>query len=270
MKSRIAEALRLRNEPVALLVTDEFPEGAARFQPGKQSCVMFLFASAAEGKTGALSREAYGCVGGGVGMGFGDCYRAFPGGRDAFDRFLSTGNEGAPGADAIAAGMRAGGAPEPFVGHFLHGERYKRSPELVRGFVEALPMREVPGKYVVFKPLSAVDPEKETPVTVSFLVDPDRLTALVILSNYDRPDLENVAIPWVAACQTVGLLGFREAESENPRGLVGLVDISARKYLGARGRNTLSFTVPFRRFMQMEGFVEGSFLEGDTWKGLVG
>ena len=92
MKSRIAEALRLPNEPVALVVTDDLPEGAACFQPGKQSCVMFLFASAAEGKTGALSREAYGCVGGGVGMGFGDCYRAFPGGHDMFVRFLSTGN----------------------------------------------------------------------------------------------------------------------------------------------------------------------------------
>ena len=55
-----------------------------------------------------------------------------------------------------------------------------------------------------------------------------------------------------------------------PRGLVGLVDISARKYLGARGRNALTFTVPYRRLLQMEGFVEGSFLEGDTWKALVG
>lgn len=269
MESAIAKGLGLANEPVALLVTDEEPGEAIRFAPGKQSCVMFLFAAAADGKTALLSREAYGCPGGGVGAGFGDCYRSFPGGHEGFSRFLSTGNEGSPQGEAIAEGMRKGGAPAEFVGHFLHGERYKKTPELVRDFVRELPMQDVPGKFVVFKPLSLVDPEREEPVTVSFLVDPDRLSALVILANYGRPGLENVAIPYVAACQTVGLLGYREAKSEAPRGLVGLVDISARKYLRGRGRNLMTFTVPFRRLLEMEADVPGSFLEGDVWRTLL-
>jgi hypothetical protein len=31
---------------------------------------------------------------------------------------------------------------------------------------------------------------------VTFFVDPDRLSALVILAKYARPDADNVIIPW--------------------------------------------------------------------------
>ena len=69
-------------------------------------------------------------------------------------------------------------------------------------------MTDVPSKYVVMKPLSQVDPEKEEPVSVKFLVKPDKLAALTILASFDRPGLENVAVPWVAACQVVGVMSY--------------------------------------------------------------
>ena len=268
MESRLKAALRMDSEPVALLVSDEKPEGAMQFVPGAFSCVMFLFSSAARGKTAVFDRQTFGCPGGGVGLGFGNVYRSgFPGGVPGFCRFLSDGNEPDPGGRAIADGMRAGGAPERFVDGFLHGERYKKSPELVERFVEALPIAEVPGKHVVMKPLSLVDPGRETPVSVTFLVDPDRLAALVVLANYDRPGLENVAVPYAAACQVVGILSYEEAKREAPRGLVGLMDISARKYLkGRKAGDKVTFTVPYRRLLEMEANVPGSFLEGCAWE----
>ncbi len=166
--------------------------------------------------------------------------------------------------------MRAGGARQEFVDHYLHGERYKKSPELVEQFVNAVPMTDVPSKYVVMKPLSQVDPEKEEPVSVTFLVNPDQLAALTILANFDRPGLENVAVPWVAACQVVGVMSYREAGAANPRCLIGLTDISARKYLkGQKGSDKLTFTAPFRRLLEMEANVPGSFLEGKTWEDVI-
>jgi hypothetical protein len=60
----ITSAIHLELEPVALIWTDEKPEGAMEFVPGKWGCVMFHVAAAANGKTAAVSRETFGCVGG--------------------------------------------------------------------------------------------------------------------------------------------------------------------------------------------------------------
>lgn len=271
MESRIAEALNLEKEPVAVIFSDEKPEGAAQFKPGAQSCVMFMITTAARGKPAVFDRESFSCPGGGVGLGFGNTYQShFPGELAGFCRFLSTGNQNDPAGKAIGEGMKAAGAPAAFVDHFLHGERYKQTPYLAEQFVKALPLTEVPTKYVVMKPLSKVDPAKEEPVSVTFLVNPDQLSALVVLANYDRPGLENAAVPYAAACQVIGILSYKEAQSETPRCLIGLTDISARKHLKSQGcADKLTFTVPFQRLGQMEGNVEGSFLQGDTWASVL-
>ena len=270
MESAIAKVLKLETEPVALIFSDEKPEGAAQFKPGGQSCVMFMFASAAQGKAAVFDRESYACPGGGIGLGFGNAYEKFPGGLPGFCRFLSTGNGKDPAGNAIGEGMKAAGAPATFVDHFLHGERYKQTADLAEQFVKALPITEVPKQYVVMKPLSSVDAAKDEPVSVTFLVTPDQLSALVIFANYDRPGLENVTVPYAAACQIIGILSYKEAQSENPRCLIGLTDISARKYLKGQGcADKLTFTVPFRRLRQMELNVEGSFLQGNTWAGVL-
>jgi hypothetical protein len=232
---------------------------------------MFMVASAARGKTAVFDRESFACPGGGVGLGFGNTYKShFPGGVSGFCRFLSNGNESDPVGKAIGEGMKSAGAPATFVDDFLHGERYKQTPDLAEQFVEALPITEVPMQYVVMKPLSEVEPAKEEPVSVTFLVNPDQLSALVIFANYDRPDLENVTVPYAAACQVIGILSYKEAQSEKPRCLIGLTDISARKFLKGQGfADKLSFTVPFRRLLQMESNVEGSFLQGNTWAAVL-
>lgn len=271
MESKLKAALHLESEPVAVLFSDEKSDGATQFVEGMSSCVMFLFASATRGKTVVFDRESFGCPGGGVGLGFGNTYLShFPGGMSGFCGFLSNGNESDPAGKAIGEGMKTGGAPERFVTEFLQGERYKKRPELVKDFVAALPITEVPAKYVVMKPLSQVDLDKEEPVSVTCLVNPDQLSALVILANYDRPDLENVAVPWAAACQVVGIMSYEEATKEKPRCLIGLTDLSARRYLkGQNANNKMTFTMPFRRLQEMEANVAGSFLEGSTWADVI-
>ena len=91
MKSTIAEAINLGIEPVALILTDEKSEGAIQFEPGKWGCVLSMFGAAAtKGRTAVFDRETYGCFGGGIGLGFGNTYKNFPGGEEGFCNFLSS------------------------------------------------------------------------------------------------------------------------------------------------------------------------------------
>ena len=83
--------------------------------------------------------------------------------------------------------------------------------------------------------------------------------------------MDNVIMPYAAGCQTMGIIPYHEARSPKPRAVVGLTDISARKYTAnILGRDKLTFTVPYRMFLEMEENVAGSFLEGNVWKSLSG
>jgi uncharacterized protein (DUF169 family) len=236
MRSEIATRLKLRYGPVAILFGEERPEGAIRFQEGKWGCVAAMLSAAARGRQAVFDRESYGCLGGGVGLGFGDLYPNFPGG---FDHFLSTG--------------RGEGYPP--------GEGYKKSPELAASFREWLPMDEVPGRFVIFKPLAAVT-DGEEPVVVVFYATADQLSALVVLANYGRPGSENVIIPFAAGCHTAFLIPWHEGKQPRPRAVVGMTDISARPVIDA---DLVSFAVPAAMFREMEANVPGSFLDKEAW-----
>jgi len=130
-------------------------------------------------------------------------------------------------------------------------------------------MRDIPAQYVVVKPLGLSDPENEDIKSVTLFVDPEQLSALVVLANYTDPDLENVAVPWGAGCQIMGIFAYRELERAHPRALVGMTDLSARLNVRASlGRNVLSFTMPWPLFVKMEQNVEGSFFQRRTWQEL--
>ncbi|UCC61083.1 MAG: DUF169 domain-containing protein [Dehalococcoidia bacterium] len=268
MKSVIAEAIGLKYEPVAILLTNEKPANAVQFKEGKFSCVMFMLAAAVRGRQAVFDRKTFGCPGGGVGLGFGNQYKNFPGGEEAFCYFLSSGNKD------WEPGMQVAETAKPFISdklydELVYGEKYLKTPELVMKFIECLPITDVPFEYVVFKPLGQVE-EGEKPETVVFLVDMDQLSALVVLASYERESNEAVIIPQAAGCQTIGIYPFNEALCEHPRAVVGLTDISARVQIKRQLKDdVMSFAVPLSMFQEMEANVPGSFLERNTWKELM-
>lgn len=270
MESLIAKAMQLKYQPVALLWSDEKPADAMQFAEGKWGCVMWLAVHAAKGKTAVADVKTFGCFGGGVGLGFGNQYKNFPGGEEGFCHFLSEGNANRQGGEELAEKIKPFMTPESH-DNFLHGERYIKSPALVEKFIKALPLNEIPKKFVVFQPLSDVDPAKEKPQTIIFFVNPDQLSALVVLANYGRGDNENVIIPYAAGCQTIGIYPYREAKSKTPRAVVGLTDLSARVYVRRQlgDPHFMTFSVPFAFFEEMEQNVSGSFLERHTWQSLL-
>jgi len=50
MESKIAQAIALKHHPVALIWSDDKPEGALQFKEHKWGCIMWLASSAARGK----------------------------------------------------------------------------------------------------------------------------------------------------------------------------------------------------------------------------
>jgi len=268
MHSQIAEAIRLSTEPVALLWSNDRPDEATEFKEKTWGCTMWLAAAASKGKVGCASRATFGCFGGGVGLGFGAQYKNFPGGEECFCYFLSYGNDAWEKGQQVAEQVKPHMTPEAFE-HFVHGERYMKDTAQVQRFIEQLPITDIPAQYVVYKPLAKVA-EGEVPVSVTFFVSADQLSALSILANYGRETNENVSFPYAAGCQNMGIYTYREAENETPRAVVGLNDLSARLYLRQHfGSNVMSFSVPWSMFNEMEGNVKGSFLEASVWRKLL-
>jgi len=269
MKSNIASAIGILHNPVAILFSNDKQQNTRQFQAGKWGCVMFMLGAAAKGEIAVFDRKTFGCPGGGVGLGFGDQYINFPGGEDCFCHFLSTGNDdweqGREAAESVKPYLR----PEAF-DHFLHGERYVKNPELVKKFIQSLPIVDIPYEYVVFKPLKRVDPSLEKPEVIVFLGDMNQIAALTILANYHRGTGDGVIYPWAAGCQSIGIYAYQEAASETPRAVLGLNDISARLTLQRVLKDqVMSFAAPFRLFLEMEQNIKGSFLERSTWKALI-
>lgn len=267
MQPYLEKALDLQFPPLAIYYTDILPENV-KLQP--VMCSMFLVAQAVKGKTVALSKDSCRCHGAASGFGLSKMDpEEFPGGSKCFLRFLSIGNESWEQGKGVLEHLKAAGAPKILIEEFAEGEGFCKTPELVEDWVNGLPEAKPEGAYVILKPLSKLE-ENETPKVVSLLVNPDQLSALVVLANYARKGCDNVRIPFGAGCNCFGLYPFAEVEKEAPCAIVGLTDISARFYLNkALGRDILSFTVPYTMYEEMVNNASDSFLSRYAWRTIM-
>ena len=131
MDSKIAKAIKLKNQPIAVYRTDIKEDNALQFKEGVWGCVIAMLNAASKGKTAIFSQETTACMGGRAGLGL----KAYDLGY--IEYFLSTGaNDG------------------------REGECYKKNPELARNFIVNVPKINSK-KYVVFKPLELVTDENQ-------------------------------------------------------------------------------------------------------------
>jgi uncharacterized protein (DUF169 family) len=270
-KSAIAREAGIPYNPVAIVWTEKKPEHALAFKPGVWGCVMWFLAKVAkDGKTAVFTLDTVGCAGGAMGLGFGRPLDRHPGrNAEGFCSFLSNGIEGAADKAAYEAVIARG----PDARHrkmLAEGERFLKNPAMVKKFLQNLPVYDAKDRYIVMKPIHEVE-EGEEVKSIVFVASADQIAALSTLANYETGNIRNgiIVAAGAAGCQAIGVCTYAEGDADNPRAVVGLTDLSARKRVRpALGKDVLTFSVPFALYRQMERNVAGSFLELDLWKEL--
>lgn len=211
-------------------------EQAELVKPGSvDRCVIGALMEVRNGRCFSFNADSIGCFGGRRYLGFAERL------RPDFEYFLSC---GIPGR--------------------MEGERYKKSPELVREIMKKWPNLRAPRAFAVFKRWDNLSQEDD-PEVVIFFAQPDVLAGLFTLVNFDESQLEGVITPMGSGCSSIVSYPYLEKDSPHPRAVIGMLDPSARLYVP---KDTLSFSVPMKRFVTMIGNMEESFLITDTWKKL--
>jgi len=147
----------------------------------------------------------------------------------------------------------------------LKGERYKKSPEVVRQSLKYQPPFKAPGRYIVFKRWDQLD-ETDQPQVVIFFARPDILAGLFTLANFDQEDPNGVIAPFGSGCSSIVYHPFAQIEASHPRPVIGMFDVSARPHVA---EDELTFSLPITRLLTMINYMEESFLITGSWKKIL-
>ncbi len=219
--------------PLAFYYTDR-EDGVERVTtPSAHMCMIGVLARARKGMSLRFDADSIGCSGGKRYCGFKQEI------SPSFEYFLSC---GLPGK--------------------FEGERYKKTPEIVREMLKIAPRFTAPAKYIVFKRFDKLE-DGDEPAAVIFFATADVLSGLFTLANFDEIEPNGVFCPFAAGCGSIVQHPFLENSSDRPRAVLGMFDISARPFVP---KETLTFAVPMKKFLRMAGNMNESFLITHSWE----
>jgi uncharacterized protein (DUF169 family) len=143
----------------------------------------------------------------------------------------------------------------------LEGERYKKTPELVKKIMKKAPKFSAPARYIVFKRWDMLQAE-DNPEVVIFFAEPDVLSGLFTLAGFDEEESCAVITPFAAGCGSIVQYPYIEVKAKRPKGVIGMFDVSARPYVPEK---TLTFSAPMEKFSRMIENMDESFLITSSW-----
>ena len=220
--------------PITFYYTDSDTRGDLVKGPtAGHQCIIGVLNKVRKGQVLRFGSESFGCSGAEKYLGFTNEVT-----MPNFEYFLSCGIEGV-----------------------VEGERYKKSPEIVRKMVENSPQFTAPSKYIVFCRWDMLEPS-DNPEVVIFLAHGEVLSGLFTLTGFEEAERESVISPFAAGCGAIVLYPYLEMGRDRPRGVLGMFDISARPFVP---KNTLSFSIPINKFKRMVDDMGESFLITKSW-----
>ena len=218
--------------PLVFFFTDDSSRAFAARKSDGWRCVICDLAQVRKGTSILFDAAALGC--GGAREYFGLAHEP----RTNFEYFLSY---GLPGK--------------------IEGIRHKKTPELVNEGMRHQQPFHAPGKYIAFKRWDNLDALDE-PLGAIFFAGTDVLSGLFSLANFDEPTPYGVITPSCAGCSAIVYYPYKELQSDNPRAILGMFDISARPCVPSMA---LTFAVPWPKFIRMINNMEESFLITPSW-----
>ena len=220
--------------PMTFYYTNEEGRGELVKPPAAaHQCVIGVLDKVRKGQSLCFEADSLGCGGGKRYLGFTQQM------RPNFEYFLSC---GIPGK--------------------MEGERYKKSPEMVREVMKKMPDFRAPARFLVFKRWDSLD-ESDNPDVVIFCAKPDVLSGLFTLASFDEVEPNGVFAPFSAGCGSIVLYPYLEGKARRPRGVIGMFDVSARPYVQA---GEMTFAAPTEKFRRMVENMEESFLITPSWE----
>jgi len=154
------------------------------------------------------------------------------------------------------------GADEQTVDFLVNVERFKKSAEHIISMFKSNPPVTAEGKYLVFKRWDLLT-EKDEPQVVFFFCEPDVISGLHGLANFDTMDPNGVITPNWSGCDMLIGFAMKELKSEDPKAVIGLFDPSARICVKP---NVLSFSTPWPKFLTMLENMDDCFLNTYVWE----
>jgi uncharacterized protein (DUF169 family) len=219
--------------PIAFYYSDKAGDVEIVEKPSEHVCFIGVLNRVRKGKSLCFGADSLGCFGAKRYLGY--LKEIMPN----FEYFLSC---GIPGE--------------------LEGERYKKSPEIVREIMKNMPDFKAPKKYIIFKRWDAFE-EGDNPDVVIFFAPPDVLSGLFTLAGFDQTESASVYAPFSAGCGSIVLYPYLEGEKPQPRCILGMFDVSARPFVPP---GVLTFSAPMKKFEIMVGNMEESFLITPSWE----
>jgi uncharacterized protein (DUF169 family) len=219
--------------PIVFFYTDDGSKGRPVAPGSLNRCLVANLVRVRKGESLRFAADSIGCPGGKRYLGFADTLR--PG----FEYFLSC---GIPGE--------------------MEGERYKKTPELVREVMARSPKFRAPAEFIVFKRWDLLE-AGEGPDAAVFFATADVLAGLFTLAGFDEAGSSGVIAPFSAGCGSVVQYPYLERAAPAPRCVIGMFDPSARPYVEP---DRVTFAAPWEKFVRMVGNMEESFLTTPTWE----
>lgn len=268
MESLIVKNLKPKYQPVGLIWSNTIEKKAVMFKKGRFACTLHLFAQACiKGKTTAGSRETIACGGGKAALGFGVDLDSSEERLNIHSALFSKGAESA--MDPAAYEKKLKSIPETWQSMYRLGERRHADSELARNWiVNELPRYDIPWEYVVFKPLSKIDPS-ENLRSVIFPVNPLELSGLVMLAGSLMTGTDPVQVPQGADCNSITSFVYAQEDSKQLRAVLGMLGMDGREFMRKRFQDDIvTLSLPISLFNLMEKEADDSVFKIPAWKTL--
>ena len=236
LANSFTEKLGLQNLPIGMFLSENRPDDAIGFKSKGNGCILPLIFSGTKGKSVAIDTDTTGW----------NCSAFYLGYQDwifeGIECFLS---------DGVVNGRE--------------GERFIKTKEQAKSFVELYKPKTINHKATIFKPLSHFESGEE-PEIVIFFVNPDELSALVYLLHYNSPENEDIIVTrFISGCGSIVTLPMKLKQEGKRQAVWGMHDISVRKRLP---KELMTLTMPYELFIEISNSLDESFIITENWKAI--